>query len=92
MLLRFAPERHDGCACSGSRPRRRLADPRCTDIFEFANVTCSTSNWSSIRFTDLDVAFVEGMQGNASMQRNVIAQGADGCQARLSVSVHRTLP
>jgi len=62
------------------------------NIFEFANVTCSTSNWSSIRFTDLDVAFVEGMQGNASMQGNVIAQGTDGCQARLSVSVQRTVP
>jgi hypothetical protein len=46
----------------------------------------------NVRFTDLDIAFVEGRQGNASMQGNVIAQGADGCQARLSVSVQRTLP
>lgn len=62
------------------------------NIFEFANATCSTNNWSSIGFTDLDVAFVEGRQGNASMQGNVIAKGTDGCQARLSVSVQRTVP
>lgn len=64
-------------------------------IFEFANVTACTNSttWpAAARFTDLDVAFVEGMQGNVSMQGNVIAQGSDGCQARLSVSVQRTVP
>lgn len=64
-------------------------------VFEIATVTaCSNATtWpATARFTDLDVALVEGRQGNASMQGNVIAQGADGCQARLSVSVQRTLP
>jgi hypothetical protein len=62
------------------------------NIFEIANATCSTATWSSLSLTDLDVAFVEGMQGNTSMQGNVIAIGTDGCQARLSVSVERTAP
>jgi len=64
-------------------------------VFEFANVTACTNSttWpATARLTDLDVAFVEGRQGNASMQGNVIAQGADGCQARLSLSVQRTVP
>lgn len=62
------------------------------NIFEFANVTCSTNEWSSIGFTDLEVAFVGGTQGNASMTGNVSARGTDGCQARLSVSAQRTSP
>lgn len=62
------------------------------NVFEIANASCSTGTWSSLRLTDLDVAFVDGKQGNASMEGNVIAQGTDGCQARLSVSVQRTSP
>jgi hypothetical protein len=80
----------DGGSCSVSF---QAAYKQYGSIFEFANVTaCSSSSGAAARFTDLDVAFVEGMQGNASMQGNVIVQGTEGCQARLSVSVQRTLP
>lgn len=55
-------------------------------VFEFANVTaCSSSMWAA-RFTDLD-AVSEDLQG--SMQGNMTAQGSDGCQVRLSLSVQR---
>lgn len=51
-------------------------------IFEFSNVNACGSRMWAASFTDLDAA-LENMQGHMS------AQGAGGCQTRLSISVQR---